>query len=111
MLNINDFNNDVFNNNDFIDEIFEEIIENEIEDDFTDHLHQKIDKLVDSFDDDENINVITVFSGGIFEAIKLNNGNFDLPKNSHLFYAKLASVSIYYKYYDIINERLKDTEI
>lgn len=110
---VDNYNNEVFNNEEFIDEIIDEIHDEIIEDDFIDHLHDKIDNLVDTFDNDECINVINVFAGGIYEAIKLFQDEFDeykLPDNKDKFYKQLAYVSMYFIYIHIITEKLEQED-
>lgn len=113
MINIHKYDNEVFNNEDFINEVIDEIEEDELQDDFTDHLHEKIDNLVDTFCIIECINVINVFAGGIYEAIKLYEdhfGDYKLTDNKDKFYKQLAYVSMYFIYIEIIIERLDQEE-
>lgn len=113
MVDIHKYDNEAFNNEDFINEIIEEIQEDELEDDFTDHLHEKIDNLVDTFHIDECINVINVFAGGIYEAIQLYEeeiGEFKLPDNKDKFYKQLAFISMYFIYIHIISEKLEEED-
>ena len=113
MVDIDNYNNEVFNNEEFIEEIIEEIEDEELQDDFTDHLHDKIDNLVDTFDNNECVNVINVFAGGIYEAIKLYEdhfGDYKLPDNKHKFYKQLAFISMSFIYIEIIIERLEQED-
>lgn len=110
---VDKYDNEAFNNEDFINEVIDEIEEDELQDDFTDHLHEKIDNLVDTFDNDECINVINVFAGGIYEAIKLYKdefGEFILTNNKDKFYKQLAFISMYFIYIEIISEKLDQEE-
>ena len=77
-----------------------------------DTYHTHIDYHVDNNSDDENIMIINHYAGGIFEAIQLYKseyGEFTYRNKKH-FYALLAFVSIYHKFYDDITEIIKDEE-
>ena len=79
---------------------------------WTDTYHTYIDNHVDNNSDDENIMIINHYAGGIFEAIELYKseyGEFEYRNKKH-FYALLAFVCIYQKFYDEITEIIKDEE-
>ena len=79
---------------------------------WTDTYHTHIDNHVDNNSDDENIMIINHYAGGIFEAIELYKseyGEFTYRNKTH-FYALLAFVCIYRKFYHDITEIIKDEE-
>jgi hypothetical protein len=68
--------------------------------------------MVDNNSNEENIMIINEYAGGIFEAIELYKdkyGEFEY-RGKKQFYAILAFISIYNKYYDVISD-LVESEI
>ena len=57
-----------------------------------------------------NYKIITIYAGDILNAIKLWKNeyecDFEFPDCNHTFYAELAHISIYKKFYDIIQDKL-----
>ena len=81
-------------------------------DDWRDTYHQHIDHMVDNNSNEENIMIINEYAGGIYEAIELYKdeyGYFEY-RDKKQFYAILAFISIYHKYYEIIRD-LVESEI
>jgi len=81
-------------------------------DDWRDTYHQHIDHMVDNNSNEENIMIINEYTGGIYEAIELYKdeyGYFEY-RGKKQFYAILAFISIYHKYYDVIRD-LVESEI
>ena len=81
-------------------------------DTWTDTYHQHIDHIVDNNSYEENIMIINEYAGGIYEAIELYKdeyGYFEY-RGKKQFYAILAFISIYHKYYDVIRD-LVESEI
>lgn len=81
-------------------------------DDWRDKYHQHIDHMVDNNSNEENIMIINEYTGGIYEAIELYKdeyGYFEY-RGKKQFYAILAFISIYHKYYDVIRD-LVESEI
>jgi len=81
-------------------------------DDWRDTYHQHIDHMVDNNSNEENIMIINEYTGGIYEAIELYKdeyGYFEY-RGKKQFYAILAFISIYHKYYEIIRD-LVESEI
>lgn len=80
---------------------------------WTDTYHTHIDNHVDNNSDDENIMIINHYAGGIFEAIELYKSEYGefTYRNKKQFYAVLAFVCIYQKFYDDITDIIRDEEI
>jgi len=82
-------------------------------DTWTDTYHQYINYDVDNnYSNEENIMIINEYAGGIYEAIELYEdrfGDFEY-RGKKQFYAILAIISIYNKYYDVIHD-LVESEI
>ena len=81
-------------------------------DDWEDTYYQHIDHEVDNNAYEENIMIINEYAGGIYEAIELYKdkyGEFEY-RSKKQFYAILALISIYNKYYEIIRD-LVESEI
>lgn len=79
---------------------------------WTDTYHTHIDNEVDNNSDDENIMIINHYAGGIFEAIELYKseyGEFEY-RNKKQFYAVLAFISIYQKFYDDIQQMVENEQ-
>jgi len=81
-------------------------------DTWTDTYHQHIDHMVDNNSNEENIMIINEYAGGIYEAIELYKSDYDEfeYRGKKQFYAILAFISIYNKYYDVIRD-LVESEI
>jgi hypothetical protein len=78
-------------------------------DDWEDTYHQHIDHEVDNNSNEENIMIINQYAGGIYEAIELYKdefGEFEYRSRKQ-FYAILAFISVYHKYYEIISDFVK----
>ena len=96
------------NENTFIEEIMDDI-SNDKNDDWEHIFHTKIDETVSYAGDRDNTLIINEYAGDVFEAIKLYEdryGDFEIPKCKHLFYARLAFISIYEKFYEIIKDKI-----
>ena len=81
-------------------------------DNWIDTYHTHIDNEVDNNSDDENIMIINHYAGGIFEAIELYKseyGEFEY-RNKKQFYAVLAFISIYQKFYDDIQQMVENEQ-
>lgn len=79
--------------------------------DWTSEYHMYIDNKVSYNSTDENIMIINEYAGGIYEALKLYKdeyGEIEITDDKHLFYAQLAFVSLYRKFYDECEERVND---
>lgn len=99
-----------FNKRDFIKRIMNEIKNSKDKEDWKDIYHTEIDNEVSTNTNRENHIIINKYAGDIYEAIKLYNdnfGEFEIPETKFQFYAQLAFVSIYYKFYENI-EKLVD---
>ena len=80
--------------------------------DWTDAFNSEIDNDVSNNSNEENIMIINEYAGGLFEAIELYKekyDNFDYNSKQN-FYAKLAYVAMYHKFYDIIFEKVVEKE-
>ena len=80
--------------------------------DWTDALNSEIDNDVSNNSDEENIMIINEYAGGLFEAIELYKEHFDGfdYDSKQNFYAKLAYISMYHKFYDIIKQQIDEEE-
>ena len=97
--------------NSFIDKIMNEIKELSDIDDWNDVYHTIIDDETYNNSIGDNIMIINEYAGDVFEAIELYEdriGDFERTKNKHVFYARLAFVSIYEKFYGIIENLIDD---
>jgi hypothetical protein len=81
-------------------------------DDWQDTYYQHIDHEVDNNAYEANIMIINEYAGGIYEAIELYKDEYgELEyRSKKQFYAILAFISIYNKYYEIIRD-LVESEI
>jgi len=78
-------------------------------DTWTDTYHQHIDHIVDNNSYEENIMIINEYAGGIYEAIELYKseyGEFEY-RGKKQFYAILAFISVFHKYYEVISDLVK----
>ena len=78
-------------------------------DTWTDTYHQHIDHIVDNNSYEENIMIINEYTGGIYEAIELYKseyGEFEY-RGKKQFYAILAFISVFHKYYEVISDLVK----
>ena len=94
----------------FVDDCMEHITNYN---DWTDEYHTFIDNTVSYNGTDDNITIITRYAGGVFEAIKLYKdeyGEFEITDCKHNFYAQLAYVSLYKKFYDDVSDAVDDYE-
>ena len=94
----------------FIKEIMNEIKELKDIDDWNDVYHTQIDNEVSHLGTRENLMIINEYTGGVYEAIDLYKdhfGEFIIPDNKHSFYAQLSYISVYEKFFGVI-ERLAE---
>ena len=80
--------------------------------DWTDALNSEIDNDVSNNSNEENIMIINEYTGGLFEAIEMYKEQYDGfdYHSKQNFYAKLAYISMYHKFYDIIKEQIEEEE-
>ena len=80
--------------------------------DWTDILQAniKIDNQVSNNSNEENNMIVNEYAGGLFEAVEMYKEQYDgFDYNSKQdFYAKLAYISIYHKFYDIIRDKIEN---
>ena len=96
------------NEDSFIEDIMNEIKELKDIDDWNDVYNIKIDNEVSHLGTRENLMIINEYAGGVYEAIDLYKdhfGEFIIPDNKHSFYAQLSYISVYEKFFGVI-ERL-----
>lgn len=93
----------------FIDDCMEHITEYE---NWTDEYHTYIDEKISYNKTDDNIMIINKYAGGVFEAIKLYKDEYgDIDTDcKHTFYAQLAFVSLYKKFYDDVSDAVDEHE-
>ena len=94
----------------FVEDFIDDITDYE---NWTDEYHTYIDNKVSYNGTDDNIMIINEYAGGVFEAIKLykdDYGEFEITDCKHNFYAQLAYVSLYKKFYDDISDAIDDYE-
>ena len=92
----------------FIKDIMNEIKELNDIDDWNDVYNTQIDNEVSHLGTRENLMIINEYAGGVYEAIDLYKdhfGEFIIPDNKHSFYAQLSYISVYEKFFGVI-ERL-----
>ena len=92
----------------FIKHIMNEIKELNDIDDWNDVYNTQIDNEVSHLGTRENLMIINEYAGGVYEAIDLYKdhfGEFIIPDNKHSFYAQLSYISVYEKFFGVI-ERL-----
>ena len=96
------------NEDSFIENIMNEIKELKDIDDWNDVYNTQIDNEVSHLGTRENLMIINEYAGGVYEAIDLYKdhfGEFIIPDNKHSFYAQLSYISVYEKFFGVI-ERL-----
>ena len=96
------------NEDSFIEDIMNEIKELKDIDDWNDVYNTQIDNEVSHLGTKENLMIINEYAGGVYEAIDLYKdhfGEFIIPDNKHSFYAQLSYISVYEKFFGVI-ERL-----
>ena len=96
------------NEDSFIEDIMNEIKELKDIDDWNDVYNTQIDNEVSHLGTRENLMIINEYAGGVYEAIDLYKdhfGEFIIPDNKHSFYAQLSYISVYEKFFGVI-ERL-----
>ena len=96
------------NEGSFIENIMNEIKELNDIDDWNDVYNTQIDNEVSYLGTRENLMIINEYAGGVYEAIDLYKdhfGEFIIPDNKHSFYAQLSYISVYEKFFGVI-ERL-----
>jgi hypothetical protein len=78
-------------------------------DNWEDTYHLHINHIVDNNSNEENIMIINHYAGGIYEAIELYKDKYEefSYHSKQQFYALLAFISIYNKYYDVISDLVK----
>ena len=104
------------NESNFIKHIMNKIKKLKDIDDWTDVYHTKIDNEVSNNSNQENIMIIDEYAGCVYEAIQLYQdrfGEFIIPDKKYSFYAQLAFISVYEKFYGVIEtliEKIKNEE-
>ena len=96
------------NEDSFIENIMNEIKELNDIDDWNEVYNTQIDNEVSHLGTRENLMIINEYAGGVYEAIDLYKdhfGEFIIPDNKHSFYAQLSYISVYEKFFGVI-ERL-----
>ena len=89
----------------FIKHIMKEIKKLKDIDDWNDVYHTRIDNEVSYLGNTNNIMIIDEYAGGVYEAIELYQdrfGEFIIPDKKYSFYAQLAFISVYEKFYGVI---------
>jgi len=105
------------NEDSFIEDIMNKIKELKDIDNWSDVFHTEIDNEVSYNSIGNNIMIINEYAGDVFEAIQLYNdnfGEFQITNDKHKFYAQLAFISVYEKFYgmieDLVNNINDDTD-
>ena len=96
------------NESNFIKHIMNKIKELNDIDDWNEVYNTQIDNEVSHLGTRENLMIINEYAGGVYEAIDLYKdhfGEFIIPDNKHSFYAQLSYISVYEKFFGVI-ERL-----
>ena len=100
----------------FIKDIMNEIKELNDIDDWNEVYNTQIDNEVSHLGTRENLMIINEYAGGVYEAIDLYKdhfGEFIIPDNKHSFYAQLSYISVYEKFFGVIErlvEKIKNEE-
>ena len=93
------------NEDSFIENIMNEIKKLKDIEDWNDVYHTQIDNEVSYLGNTNNIMIIDEYAGGVYEAIELYQdrfGEFIIPDKKYSFYAQLAFISVYEKFYGVI---------
>jgi len=104
------------NETSFIKHTMKEIKKLKDIDDWNDVYHNQIDNEVSYLGNTNNIMIIDEYAGGVYEAIELYQdkfGEFIIPDKKYTFYAHLAFISVYEKFYGVIErlvEKIKNEE-
>jgi hypothetical protein len=99
------------NEDTFIERIMNDINELDTPENWLDVYHERIDYEVSTNGDKENIMIINEYADGVYEAIQLYQdhfGEFDVSQKKSVFYGQLAFVSIYEKFYEVIENLVDD---
>jgi hypothetical protein len=97
----------------FIEDIMNKIKELKDIDDWSDVFHTEIDNEVSYNSIGNNIIIINEYAGDVFEAIQLYNdnfGEFEIGLDKHKFYAQLAFISVYEKFYGMIEDLVNNID-
>lgn len=85
-------------------------------DNWLDIYHLQIENEVSYLSFQNNIMIIDEYAGCVYEAINLYKdhfGEFIIPDNKHSFYAQLSYISVYEKFFGVIErlvEKIKDED-
>ena len=99
------------NEDTFIERIMNDINELDTPENWLDIYLFEIDIQVSNNSNEENIMIINEYADGVYEAIQLYQdhfGEFDISQKKSGFYAQLAYVSIYEKFYEVIDNLVDD---
>jgi hypothetical protein len=99
------------NEDTFLDNMMEEIKELSDIDDWSDVFHTRIDNETSNNSNEDNIMIINEYAGSIYDAIQLYQniyGVFEIPDNKWKFYAQLAFISIYDKFYEVVDKLVEE---
>jgi hypothetical protein len=95
----------------FLENMMEEIKELSDIDDWSDVFHTRIDNETSYNSNEDNIMIINEYAGSIFDAIQLYKsiyGVFEIPDDKSKFYAQLAFISIYDKFYEVVDKLVEE---
>ena len=101
------------NEDSFIEDIMNKIKELKDIDNWSDVFHTEIDNEVSYNSIGNNIMIINEYAGDVFEAIQLYEnhfGEFQITNDKHKFYAQLAFISVYEKFYGMIEDLVNNID-
>ena len=97
----------------FIEDIMNKIKELKDIDNWSDVFHTEIDNEVSYNSIGNNIMIINEYAGDVFEAIQLYQdqyGEFEITNDKHKFYAQLAFISVFEKFYGMIEDLVNNID-
>jgi hypothetical protein len=97
----------------FIEDIMNKIKKIKNIDDWCDVFHTEIDNEVSYNSIGNNIMIINEYAGDVFEAIQLYQdqfGEFEITNDKYKFYAQLAFISVYEKFYGMIEDLVNNID-
>jgi hypothetical protein len=97
----------------FIEGIMNKIKKIKNIDDWYDVFHTEIDNEVSYNSIGNNIMIINEYAGDVFEAIQLYQdqfGEFDITQSKSQFYAQLAFISVFEKFYGMIEDLVNNID-
>ena len=101
------------NEDSFIEKIMNKIKELKDIDDWCDVFYTEIDNEVSYNSINNNVMIINEYAGDVFEAIQLYQDRFDefeITNDKHKFYAQLAFISVYEKFYGMIEDLVNNID-